>query len=117
MKLYRYSDWIDEPYLEEFEVIKTTKCGHWIMDTCQWPEKKKWINKGTRKQYAYMTQELALNSYVKRKERQIIILEIQLEKTKRKLKIAKNIDLSTKLLEYKSSITLSFDEVFNSGGF
>lgn len=99
MKLYRYVDGCDdEPFLFDFEVMGTTKCGHWIMDIRSFPERKRWVSSKTVGHYAYTTIELALNNYVIRKENQIIILERNLENTKMRLKIAKNIDLSVKML-------------------
>ena len=115
MKLYRFTDWVDKPYLEELDVIKETKCGYWIWDTCKWPNKKRWISKDGH--YALTTQELALKSYVVRKKIHIRHLENKIEATKALLKMARGMDLSTKMLEYKTNSDLSFDEVFNKGGF
>ena len=100
MKLYRFIDYINEPWLMEFDVIKTTKCGHWIMDNWIWPNKKRWINSSTRKQYAYDTKEKALIGYIKRKEKLLLILESKIEEIEKMLKMAKNIDLSVKLLTF-----------------
>lgn len=85
MFLYRYSDclkvnsFIDSaPYLEKFEVIKETKCGYWIHT---WGQFKKWVPKKGKNLYAWDTEEKALFNYIKRKERQVEILNSQLKRT------------------------------------
>ena len=98
MKLYRYIDdsgWNDEPYLEEYEVIGTTPCGHWI--DIIFPSRTRWVNKQTKKQFAYMTKELALDGYIRRKEKQILILNVKIGEAKNNLELAKKIDLSIKM--------------------
>jgi hypothetical protein len=99
MTYYRYNDWIN--YYGEndiiiilYEVIKETKCGVWIKylernkylyDPLRFIQGKKFIlekyygNTPTNKRFAWPTKELALISYIARKEKQIAILENQLE--------------------------------------
>ena len=100
MILYRcINDYNDKPWFIEFNVTKSTERGHWIMDTWAWPEKERWISSYTKKQYAYDTKKKALIGYIKRKERELILLESRIEVAKRRLKYAKEMDLSPKLLE------------------
>jgi hypothetical protein len=114
MTYYRYEDGINyneesEIGLWDYEVIKETKCGVWI----RYPEKdrylynpieyiqgKKFILERTilgngfnttpiRKRFAWPTKELALISYIARKEKQVAILEYKLENAKKFLIKAK----------------------------
>jgi len=113
MTYYRYNDgpFYDEEYnvtdleLEQFEVLLETKCGVWI----KYPRKDRWIYSPsvkyiqgkkfilekycgdilTNKRFAWPTKELALISYIARKEKQIAILENQLENSKEFLAKAK----------------------------
>ena len=103
LNYYRYDDPIlydeysssNELYLLEYEVIKKTDCGVWIL----FPDKNVWDSKNnkyqlgkkfilerslwhktiTRKRFAWSTKELALISYIYRKEYQVNILEYKLE--------------------------------------
>jgi hypothetical protein len=98
-----YSSFVKVVELIQFPVIKRTECGVWI----QMPDgefingvyqlKKKFIleqysyNKTkTNKRFAWATKEEALISYIKRKEKQIWILENQLERAKTFLSYAKD---------------------------
>jgi len=114
MKLYRFRDWVETPYLEVFDVLSETKCGYWFMDTCKWPVRKRWISKTSH--YAHTTTEIALESYIIRKTIHIKHLKNNLKHIEALLKVACSMDVSTKLLEYKTN-DLSFNEVFNKGGF
>ena len=96
MKLYRFVDWAEEPWLEEFDVIRCTKCGYWIMDTCKWPEKKRWISKDGH--YAHKTKEEALKSYIVRKEIQLKHIERKKEDVLRFIEHARTMDFKYKLL-------------------
>jgi hypothetical protein len=113
LNYYRYDDPIlydeysssNELYLREYEVIKKTDCGVWILfpDKNVWDSKnnkyqlgKKFIlEKGmdhfTRKRFAWSTKTEALISYIHRKEYQINILEYKLENAKEFLAKAKEI--------------------------
>ena len=47
--------------------------------------------KNSKKRFAYLTKQEALNNFIKRKEIQIKILEINLDDAKQALKSAKNL--------------------------
>lgn len=113
MTYYRYTDPVifgdyenSGLCLEQYEVIKQTSCGVWIKyprndkylyNPIKFIEGKKfilekyWYKKTTNKRFAWPTKELALISYKARKEKQIRLLEGQLEYVKRYLEIANNI--------------------------
>jgi hypothetical protein len=114
MTYYRYNDGMayqDQDYklidleLKEYEIIKETKCGIWI----RFPEKDRYLfnpiehiqgkkfilekysyyDTSIKKKYAWPTKEEALISYIARKEKQIAILENQLQNAKEFLTLAK----------------------------
>jgi hypothetical protein len=119
MTYYRYSDpllfeehqydSLNELQLEQYEVLKKTPCGVWIKyprndkylySPMKYIEGKKFIlrkiysypiYKVPRKCFAWPTKEEALISYIARKEKQIRLLEGQLECVKAYLQIAKGI--------------------------
>ena len=86
-KLFRYTeDFSYEDYsdskklrLMQFETVKETLCGYWI----EYNSKRKFVLKGTGKRFAYESQNLALDSFIIRKQRQII-------HNKRAIRIAKH---------------------------
>ena len=115
MIYYRYNDPIlfDEYtygniYLEEYEVIKKTPCGVWILfpDKNRWNTKNKkydlgkkfilerstWYKTITKKRFAWPTKKEALDSYVHRKTYQIGMLEYKLENAKTFLAKAKELN-------------------------
>ena len=59
----------------EYEVKKETKCGYWI----DLLGKNKWVSKKTTKRFAYPDKDQAMESFKKRKKRQIKILKANLE--------------------------------------
>ena len=78
---YRYTDYVagDGIHLRvnKFKVIKKTKCGSWVIGIYKsfngdWIEygKKRFVLDGFGKRYCYDTLELAMNSFMKRKEYQ-----------------------------------------------
>lgn len=69
----RYSD--GDCYLAfyDYAIVKETPCGVWI----DLFGKKKFVLSGTRKRYAYPTKKEALESFIKRKSRQVRILAAQ----------------------------------------
>jgi hypothetical protein len=113
LNYYRYDDPIlydeysssNELYLREYEVIKKTPCGVWIL----FPNKNIWDSKNnkyqlgkkfilerstwyktiTKKRFAWPTKAEALASYIYRKEYQVNILEYKLENAKEFLAKAK----------------------------
>ena len=79
--LYRYFDILGPNTVElrcdDFETIKHTPSGFWIA----WSRNKpKFIPKYTEKRWAYEDKAMALESYYKRKKKQIRILKAQLER-------------------------------------
>lgn len=87
--LYRYTD---QPYgeLDEYEnvtcisikvrldtytVIRETPCGHHIVGYGE----KRWVNKSSKKRYAYPTRDEAWTAFKARKRRQVAILTINLK--------------------------------------
>jgi hypothetical protein len=109
MKLYRYYDvqysaGIDEwdndlgpgrvgISLMEFEIIKETKCGVWILTGYCFTspnesipkEYQKFVNLNANKKYACRTKEEAKESFIARKKRQIRILSAQIERARKAL--------------------------------
>ena len=83
--LYRYSNIGDRIILDEFPITKSTPCGSWINVYGT----KKFVLKTSIKQYAYVTKEEALASFIQRKTRQITILSYQLESARVVLEEAK----------------------------
>ena len=93
-ELYRYvdnyyqKDWnsSNKLILETFTIVKETPKGYQIkFDWC----KTKFVLKGSNgKRYAYETKEAALFSYKKRKERQILLSKVTLERANYWLSVA-----------------------------
>jgi len=85
MRLYRYDSY-GQNYtcLREFEVEKETPCGYWIREDfggdCQ-SMQTRWMSKEARRPYARMTKDDALEHFKRRKQRQIEILQGQLQRT------------------------------------
>jgi hypothetical protein len=97
MNFYRYDEIIyDAPYREIkltmtiFSLVKETKKGYWIKESLfGMSHGKRWVSKTSVKRYAYPTKEEALQSFIKRKERQIRILTSRLNVAQDALKEAK----------------------------
>lgn len=64
-----------ELHLCRYRVTKTTRCGAWV-------DGKRFINLGHPKRFAVPTKVEALQSFRRRKTRQIVILETQLTRAK-----------------------------------
>ncbi len=104
MRMCRYDDssWADgtELFLREFETVKETECGHWVKEVrfgyVDEDEKSRFVLKLSKKRLCYLTKEEALKSYMKRKERQILIQTGQINKAKRMLGIAKSMEQQPK---------------------
>ena len=78
---YRYTEHVEEDgihlHVNKFKVIKKTKCGSWVIGIYrsfngEWSEcgKKRFVLDGFGKRYCYDTLELAMQSFLKRKEYQ-----------------------------------------------
>lgn len=89
---YRYEDYSDEGYcgirleVYEFRVLSTTPKGVWID---RWGTKR-FVLLDARKRFACPTKAEALTSYIKRKERQIRILNSQIEYARQALELAED---------------------------
>lgn len=85
-KAYRYNESLTElgvyVYLTDYKVVKETPKGIWIE---LWIGKNKFVNLQAKKKFACLTIEEALESFKKRKQRQITILEYQLANAKQAL--------------------------------
>lgn len=82
---YRYEDsTYSGVRMVEFNLIKETPEGYWIMDGFD----KRWVSKTGKKRYAYPTQAEALTSYIARKSRQKELLTAQLNNTRQRLEHA-----------------------------
>lgn len=69
---------------DEYEVIKPTPKGAWVrLVLGQFLGDKKFILRDARKRFACPTKEEALESFLKRKERQINILRAQLKEAEK----------------------------------
>jgi hypothetical protein len=85
--MYRYRDNSNPrfypPLLEEFVVVKQTPCGSWIQpyNACPWMRPKFVLDSG-KKRFAYPTKELAIDSYIIRKNKQIGIIQARLDNAK-----------------------------------
>lgn len=90
-KVYRYTNYREEVRKNVYNIISETKCGYWI-DVDHRP---KWIGKNSYKGFARTDEEAALISFIARKNKQIRILENQMEDTETALRKAKSILLKT----------------------
>jgi hypothetical protein len=79
-----------EVFLREFRVIKETPKGAWI--ETMFCGAKRFVRLDARKQYACPTVELARQSFVARKKRQIKILTTQLENAKHALAVIGHVE-------------------------
>lgn len=94
MEFYRYRDmvFVDldgtpqhlEVVQETFYLVRETPCGWWIHHDKHYDSysfiRPVWVSKTARKRYAYPTREEALESFRRRKQRQIQILKFHLHK-------------------------------------
>lgn len=117
MIFYRFQDgnntwdYYDYPVDElHFVLVRKTKCGYWIKDIRGFSEPR-WTSARTRKRYAYLSREAALDSYIKRKEKQIKILTDRLASSKIRLNNAKKIDLKV-TPKIEPEILTSAEDVF-----
>lgn len=72
--------------LWHYYVQKETPCGYWIVGGPRM--KRRWVSKTAHKRFAYPTQEQALESFLRRKKRQVEIYTSRLEQAKRELAVA-----------------------------
>lgn len=112
-QLYRYVELHHNGYSAlwcyDFEVRKETLKGWRI-------ENGKWISKTSIKKYAYPTKLEALNNFIKRKERQIELLNFRLKEAKSALCLAKpyfqsgDLEALEKDNQYNHHITKNYGE-------
>ena len=78
-----------------YRIVKITAKGVWIKD--DWPfldlKWKRFVNPTTKKQFACITKELALESFKARKTRQIAILKTQLEQAEMAYSLSKHVKI------------------------
>ena len=79
---YRYTEHIEEDgihlHVNMFKVVKKTKCGSWVIQIYKNPFSGEWLETGRKrfvldgsgKRYCYDTLDLAMDSFMKRKEYQ-----------------------------------------------
>jgi hypothetical protein len=82
---YRVRDSFGGVYYTEHEVLKRTPAGVWVEDI---PGIKKFVLENAAKKFAHPTKEKALESFKRRKARQIRILTAQLENVRDALSCA-----------------------------
>ena len=93
-ELYRYDtdlsteDFEPTPCLTAYKVKKETEKGYWIQNF----SRKRFVLKGGNgKRFAYESKELALNGFIKRKERQIEINKVMMARAKKQMEVAKDL--------------------------
>lgn len=83
-------------FCDQFRAIRETPKGWWIEYWGDKGQARKWVAKTGRKRFAYPTKELALESFVARKQHMIAKLEYTLGTTKTALELAKQIQAGEK---------------------
>ena len=79
--MYRYEDWNygDDYKCRRFPILKETRCGYWIqLSIWGGDNRKRWVAKYGKNNYAKITKEDALYNYYRRKSRQAAILASKL---------------------------------------
>lgn len=102
---YRYDDYLSSGWtdygapppsvvvitLQEFRVVSHTKSGVWL---CFVPfgeaSKDRWVSNTARKRFACATKEAALESFLARKRKQLLILASQLDRATQAMQKAEN---------------------------
>jgi len=65
--------------MTEWKVLRATPCGWWVVPAL-WPTtKERWISRGTKKAFARPTKMEALDDFLARKRRHIMILKDKLD--------------------------------------
>jgi len=94
--LYRYDlSEIDYDYhlnVYKYLIHSETPCGVWIYsgEFARWKGKLRFVNLSAKKRWACPTIEEAKESYIRRKQRQIVLLRSQLENSKVGLEMIQN---------------------------
>jgi hypothetical protein len=84
--------------IKKLPVIKITRCGYWVKPHEFWV-KSKFINQSWTKTYCKDNPELAIESFIKRKERQFQILTRQLSEVSKILDVIKTPDFKEILIK------------------
>ncbi|QBX06616.1 hypothetical protein H1O16_gp203 [Burkholderia phage BcepSaruman] len=75
-------------HVQEYKVLRETKCGFWFYDTYEGRER--FINNSWTKKYVLRSKEAARDSYIARKEKQITLLQRQIIDAKEFLRMARD---------------------------
>lgn len=89
VQFFGYTDslWTDgdcKPYLSTYLLVRETPKGYWLRNEHFYGDEF-WVSKTSRKRRAYPTKEEALNGYLHRKRRQVLILNGRLSAAKKRL--------------------------------
>lgn len=86
-KFYRFQDcsWSEQHVAQEsvWYAIRSTPKGYWITD--EYAIQEKFVLASGKKRFAYPTRQEAFDSYMKRKEKQVLILSNMLNKANQRL--------------------------------
>lgn len=96
--VYRYDVMHNQVMLSTYQVTKCTPCGVWIRVDL----KDKFINLTMRKMYACVNKEVALQSFIYRKNRHLALLNYQIEIVLKALSIATKGTMNTERITDKS---------------
>jgi hypothetical protein len=100
--------------LMTFNLHKETPKGYWIGHGFHCPDNlranARWVSKTGRKRYAYPTKEEALESFIKRKEKQVKILKHQTWSAEIALKLAQELKIKHEKFKPRDKVNLPFNE-------
>jgi hypothetical protein len=102
---HSYNEHSGQFYADTYQVVRFTPAGCWLNVYGE----EKFVLSKARKKFAHPTKELALESFIARKVRQIDLLELQLGRVKVALIAARKYDLSDPkplLLNYEPYLLL-----------
>lgn len=107
----------DKPVLQKLRAVKTTPKGCWVVHSWAWPLSEplttrealrnagaRFVSQGTRRAYVYPTIELALDSYIIRKRRQIQHARNSLEWAENCLTWASSADIQDEMLVFDEPV-------------
>lgn len=112
--LYRIVNAYDMLYLRQYNVIKHNPKSCWVFDYQS--NRKRIVYDTAAKRFAYPTIEAAMNSYYKRKRRQVVIIAAQLKIAEESLSLvdtpSKRTDMIQKLSEKGSYRVTNLEYLF-----
>lgn len=90
---YRFDTEVDEYggvslYRSEFDAVKKTPCGVWLVFRGGWQPKRRFVLLNSRKKYAHPDIDSALQSFIARKNLQLRILSARHDQTAAALEMA-----------------------------